>query len=107
MNKFLKIVKENYKWIICFMCLILFLLLAEDVFNKDVMRGDILGYNLVRKYLISKDITSIMKFITWFGSASCLILTSVLLLGLIKNKKYLINCLNLFFKDHAQVIIIL
>ena len=61
MNKFLKIIKENYRWIICFMCLILFLLLAEDVFNKDVMRGDILGYNLVRKYLISKDITSIMK----------------------------------------------
>ena len=45
MNKFLKIVKENYKWKICFMCLILFLLIAEDVFNKDVMRGDILGYN--------------------------------------------------------------
>ena len=97
MNKFLKIIKENYKWIICFMCLILFLLLAEDVFNKDVMRGDILGYNLVRKYLISKDITSIMKFITWFGSASCLILTSVLLLGLIKNKKVGLLCiLNLF-----------
>ena len=79
------------------MCLILFLLIAEDVFNKDVMRGDILGYNLVRKYLISKDITSIMKFITWFGSASCLILTSVLLLGLIKNKKMGLLCiLNLF-----------
>ena len=87
MNKFLKIVKENYKWIICFMCLILFLLIAEDVFNKDVMRGDILGYNLVRKYLISKDITSIMKFITWFGSATCLLSLTLILFIVIKNKK--------------------
>ena len=97
MNKFSKIIKKNYKWIICFVCLIFFLLLAEDVFNKDVMKGDILGYTLIRKYLISKNITSIMKFITWFGSASCLIITSLLLLCLIKNRKVGLSCvINLF-----------
>lgn len=34
-------------------CVIGFLLLAEDVFNKEIMQGDIIGYELISiSYLI-------------------------------------------------------
>ena len=82
----IKKIKSNYLWIIFFICVLLFLALAEDVFTHEIMKGDIIGYNLVSKYLIKTNITPIVKYITWFGSATCLILIS-LLSFVIKNKK--------------------
>ena len=49
MKRIKKIFQSNYIWIVCFVCLILFLALAEDVFNKDLMRGDVFGYNFISK----------------------------------------------------------
>lgn len=87
MKKIIKLIKENYKWIIFSICLILFLLLAEDVFNKEIMQGDIIGYNFIRTYLIKEQITPIMKIITFFGGATCLISLTIILFIIIKNKK--------------------
>ena len=78
---------KNIKWIILFICLIGFLALAEDVFNKEIMKGDIIGYNLVSTFLISDFATPIAKFITNFGGAIFLIVLTVTLVILIKNKK--------------------
>ena len=87
----LKRIKEvfikNYKWIICFICLILFLALAEDVFNNEIMNGDVIGYKIISTYLIRDSLTPIFKIITWFGSATCLILLAIILFFTIKNKK--------------------
>lgn len=87
----LKRIKEvfikNYKWIICFICLILFLALAEDVFNHEIMNGDVIGYKIISTYLIRDSLTPIFKIITWFGSATCLILLTIILFITIKNKK--------------------
>lgn len=87
MKKILKLIKNNYKWIILSICLILFLALAEDVFNKEIMQEDIIGYNFVKTYLIKKEITPIMKLITFFGGATCLIGLTLVLFITIKNKK--------------------
>ena len=87
MKKILKLIKNNYKWIIFSICLILFLALAEDVFNKEIMQGDIIGYNFVKTYLIRKQITPIMKIVTFFGGATCLIGLTIILFIIIKNKK--------------------
>ena len=87
MKKILKLTKDNYKWIILSICLILFLALAEDVFNKEIMQEDIIGYNFVKTYLIKKEITPIMKLITFFGGATCLIGLTLVLFITIKNKK--------------------
>ena len=87
MKKILKLTKDNYKWIILSICLILFLALAEDVFNKEIMQEDIIGYNFVKTYLIKKEITPIMKLITFFGGATCLIGLTIILFITIKNKK--------------------
>ena len=78
---------KNTKWIILFVCLIGFLSLAEDVFNKEIMTGDIIGYKMVSTFLISDFATPIAKFITNFGGAIFLIGLTALLIILIKNKK--------------------
>ena len=86
-EKLIKFLKYNYKWLICFGCLIIFLLIAEDVFTKEIMRCDTLGYQIISKYLIYDAITPIAKVITWFGSAWCLIGVVLGLLILIKNMR--------------------
>ena len=86
-KKIKKFITKNLKWIILFICLIGFLAIAEDVFNKEIMDGDIIGYKLVSTFLISDFATPIAKFITNFGGAIFLITLTIVLLVLIKNKK--------------------
>lgn len=78
---------KNLKWIILFVCLIGFLALAEDIFNKEIMNGDIIGYKIISTFLISDFATPIAKFITNFGGAIFLIVLTIVLFILIKNKK--------------------
>ncbi len=86
-EKIKEFIIKNLKWIILFICLIGFLALAEDVFNKEIMNGDIIGYKMVSTFLISGFATPVAKFITNFGGAIFLILTAIVLTILIKNKK--------------------
>ena len=78
---------KNLRWILLFICLIGFLALAEDVFNKEIMNGDIIGYKLVSTFLISDFATPIAKFITNFGGAIFLIALMFTLFLLIKDKR--------------------
>ena len=80
-------IKKNLKWVVLFICLVGFLALAEDVFNKEIMYGDIIGYKLISTFLISDFVTPIAKFITNFGGAIFLSIATIALLLLIKNKK--------------------
>lgn len=111
LDKIIKFIKTNIKWIILFACIIGFLLIAEDVFNKDIMKADVIGYNFISKYIISDKITPIAKFITFFGGATCLITLSVCLFIFIKNKKtggciilnlVIATALNLLLKNILQ-----
>lgn len=86
-EKIKRFIVKNLKWIILFICLIGFLALAEDVFNKEIMNGDIIGYKFISTYLISDFATPIAKFITNFGGAIFLIGIAVILFIVIKNKK--------------------
>ena len=106
-----KLIINNYKWIIFFICLLLFFALAEDVFNHDIMNGDVIGYKFVSTYLIHDSITGFVKMITWCGSATCLILLTIVLFAFIKNKKIgiligtnlvIITILNQIFKFILQ-----
>lgn len=80
-------IKKNLKWIVLFICLVGFLAIAEDVFNKEIMYGDIIGYKLISTFLISDFVTPIAKFITNFGGVIFLSIATVMLFLLIKNKK--------------------
>ena len=86
-EKIKEFIVKNLKWSILFICLIGFLALAEDVFNKEIMNGDIVGYNIVSKFLISDFTTPIAKFITNLGGAIFLVVLTITLFILIKNKK--------------------
>lgn len=86
-EKIKKIIIKNLKWIVLFVCIVGFLLLAEDVFNKEIMNGDAIGYKFISTYLISDFETPIAKFITNFGGAICLIGIAIILFIAIKDKK--------------------
>ena len=85
--KIKEFIEKNLKWIILFICLIGFLAIAEDVFHKEIMNGDIIGYKLISTFLISDFATPIAKFITNFGGAIFLIVLTIVLFILIKNRK--------------------
>ncbi len=78
--------KKNYKLIIIFICLILVLEIVEDLFEKEIMMKDVIGYQIVST-LISERTLPIAKFITNFGGAIWLISFSTILFIFIKNKK--------------------
>ncbi len=86
-EKVKEFIVKNLKWIILFICLIGFLSIAEDVFNKEIMNGDIVGYKLISTFLISDFATPIAKFITNFGGAIFLAVLTIILFILIENKK--------------------
>ena len=40
-------IKHKIQWIVLFICLIGFLVLVENVFNKEIIKGDIIGYKII------------------------------------------------------------
>lgn len=87
MVKLLKFIKKNFNLLLFFLCIILFLAFAEDVFTKEIMQGDVIGYEFVSSYIISDKLTPIIKIVTNFGEAIILGIITILILILIKNKK--------------------
>lgn len=82
-----KFIKNNWRWMLLFVCLIGFLALAEDVFHQEIMNGDIVGYDIVSKLFKFNISTPIAKFITNFGGAIFVILLTAILFFTIKDKK--------------------
>ena len=83
----IKFIKNNWRWMLLFICLIGFLALAEDVFHQEIMNGDIVGYDIVSKLFKFNVSTSIAKFITNFGGAIFVISLTTILFFVIKDKK--------------------
>ena len=101
---------KNFKWIILFICLLMFIEILEDVFEKEIMKLDILGYGLISN-IISENITPIAIVVTNFGGAIVLIGLTIIFLLVMKNKKMsfsiLLNLaiatfLNIFLKNIIQ-----
>ena len=86
-EKIKEFIVKNLKCIILFICLVGFFALAEDVFNKEIMNGDIIGYKIISTFLISDFATPIAKFITNFGGAVFLVVLTIILVITIKNRK--------------------
>lgn len=82
-----KFIKNNWRWIILFVCLILFFLIAECVFHKEIMSGDIIGYKIVSNLLKFNISTPIAKCITNFGGAVFITILTIVLVIIIKNRK--------------------
>lgn len=83
----IKFIKNNWRWMLLFICLIGFLALAEDVFHQEIMNGDIVGYDIISKLFKFNVSTPIAKFITNFGGAIFVISLTTILFFVIKDKK--------------------
>ena len=83
----IKFIKNNWRWMLLFICLIGFFALAEDVFHQEIMNGDIVGYDIVSKFFKFNVSTPIAKFITNFGGAIFVISLTTILFFVIKDKK--------------------
>lgn len=82
-----RIVEKNYKWIIAFLCLIIVLMMLEDIFENEQVTLDMVVYRLVILNLRTEPLTVIMKVITNLSSAYVLIAIAIGSLLFIKNKK--------------------
>ena len=79
--------KNNAKWIVLFLCIILIIAIVEDVLDKEIEKLDIFGYNIISEHLITERVTPVAKIITQFGGAMILISIAIILLILIKDRK--------------------
>lgn len=88
-EKLKKFVRKYYKAIIVFICILITLEMIFALFEKEVMKRDIIGYKLISKYLISDITLPIAKLITNFGGVIGLIIISIIVSSIliIKNKK--------------------
>ena len=82
-----KVISNNWKAILLFICVIAFLMLAFNVFDQKIISADIAGHNIIQTEFKSDISTQIAKFITNFGGASYLIIITIFLFFIIKNKK--------------------
>ena len=82
-----RMIEKNYKWIIAFLCLIIVIMILEDIFENEQLTLDMLVYRLVILNLRSEPLTVIMKVITNLSSAYVLIAITIGTLIFIKNKK--------------------
>ena len=78
----IKFIKNNWRWMLLFICLIGFLALAEEVFHQEIV-----GYDIVSKLFKFNVSTPIAKFITNFGGAIFVISLTTILFFVIKDKK--------------------
>jgi len=81
-----ELVKKNLRWIISFICIVIFLEILENVFQNEIHNFDKTIYEAVA-ILISQPVTCIMKLITNISSAPIIILITVAIILALKNKK--------------------
>lgn len=87
--------KKNLKWTISVICLLLFIFMAYLVLTKKTIEFDNSIYSVISK-IKSPVITSVVKVITDFASERVLVLLTLLIFVLFKNKNIaLITSLNL------------
>ncbi len=72
-----RIIEKNYKWITILLCVIIVLMMLEDIFNSQQLTIDTVIYKNVILNLRSEPLTAIMKIITNLASAYTLIAITI------------------------------
>ena len=111
LNKIRNILKNNYKWIILLICVIIFYAILEDIFEYEKLKLDIIIYNIIVLKLRAESLTKIMGILTNFGGAYMLIGLAIMITIFSKNKKtafiidlnlIIITIFNLILKNIIQ-----
>ena len=87
MKKIKELIIKNYKWIIFFVFFVIFLAIAEDVFEQEIFEFDSVVYNFLVNNR-NEALNNFFKIITQFGSALVLIIITILCVIFIRDKKY-------------------
>lgn len=87
MKKIKELIIKNYKWIIFFLFFVIFLAIAEDVFEQEIFEFDSVVYNFLVNNR-NEALNNFFKIITQFGSAIVLIIITILCVIFIRDKKY-------------------
>ena len=87
MKKIKELTIKNYKWIIFFLFFVIFLAIAEDVFEQEIFEFDSVVYNFLVNNR-NEALNNFFKIITQFGSALFLIIITILCVIFIRDKKY-------------------
>lgn len=87
MNKLKEIIKKNYKWIIFFILLIIFGIIAINVSKKEIFGFDSIIYNFLVKHR-STALNAFFMWITKLGGVRILSILTILCIIFIKDKKY-------------------
>ena len=87
MKKIKELITKNYKWIIFFLFFVIFLAIAEDVFEQEIFEFDSVVYNFLVNNR-NEALNNFFKIITQFGSALVLIIITILCVIFIRDKKY-------------------
>lgn len=85
--KILRITKQNFKWLIAIIMLIICFNIAEELFENDIYKFDDFIYHYV-SIIISPSMTVFFKFITNVGSAVAVIAICLFYFLFVKNKVY-------------------
>ena len=86
-NKIKNILLKNKRWIILFICLVVFIKFTEEVFFNEIIKTDAVAYKYIVEKLRTDTLTKIMKVITFFGDAISIITLTILSIIFVKNKK--------------------
>lgn len=104
-------IKRKIKLLILFFSMIGIIMITKEVFNKEIMTLDKMGYQFISTYIMSDYVTPIAKTITMCGGAIVLITGAILSIILIKDKKIgfsislnllISTALNLILKNIVQ-----
>lgn len=79
--------KKNLKWIICSIMFIVFIILGILILEGNDIFLDSFVYGFISKY-ITNNLTTMVKYLTYLGSALVVILSTLLVLIIFKDKKY-------------------
>ena len=85
MKKIKELIIKNYKWIIFFVFFVIFLAIAEDVFEQEIFEFDSVLYNFLVNNR-NEALNNFFKIITQFGSALVLIIITILCVIFIRDK---------------------
>ena len=85
-NKVMDVLKNNKRWCLLLICLVVFIVILENVFDNEIVLLDTNIYNTISLFK-NDTVTAIFKMITQFGSATILICFTILSFVFLKNKK--------------------
>lgn len=90
--------KKYLKWIISFICLVIFVFIAINVYNGNVMDSDGIIYGFINEYFINDRVTPVIKVITGIGDTICIVIITIICFIIFRDKKInlsiIINLIN-------------